>query len=339
MIQQRWLALAFLLAPVPVWAQASFQTLRGNGAVGGGGIAATVSLCLTGATSDVGANVAVICGTHGTNASGGDGAAVTATATAAGQIGPVIDTQGFRSVAYDLTLPAGSSVQFQESASSTSPAWHVVTAYADPASAMVIAASSATLGTYRVPAGARYQRIVAITYAGGSMTAIAQPRLSEIPAPGTISEPQIDLAIRTNDLANASTAPRLQTHEDDLANAASGAVPLYQYLRPISGTPVGGNVVITTSAITAIPAAQSRMRLNLQVQGTGFACASWVTAAPTITVSSMNVATCGGAGAFRLQDGSVLPATQAALPNTALTVIGAAPSAGTLALNLVWDAQ
>ena len=103
---------------------------------------------------------------------------------------------------------------------------------------------------------------------------------------------------------------------------------------PISTTPSGGNYTVTTTATTAIPASSSRLRVGYQLQGTGYACASWVTA--TITISSNTAAaTCTGAGAFLVTAGTTYNSTYPLTNNTAFSIIGATASA----LVLAYDAQ
>ena len=100
-------------------------------------------------------------------------------------------------------------------------------------------------------------------------------------------------------------------------------------------TPTGGNIAITTTPSALIPAiplsAASTYALRYQVQGTGYACVSWVTAAITIS-GNTGAATCGGAGAFLVYglsaDARVAPA---ALPTTAL--YGVAATGATLNLS------
>ena len=110
-------------------------------------------------------------------------------------------------------------------------------------------------------------------------------------------------------------------------------------IKPVLSAPTGGNYAVTTAAATAIAANATRLRWSYQAQGTGYACASWVTASVTIAVSSANVVTCGGAGAFALSAGSAASSSEHAVASTALTIIGAAPTSGTLALNLVYEQQ
>ena len=117
------------------------------------------------------------------------------------------------------------------------------------------------------------------------------------------------------------------------AGAATSALQLLQ------SVPTGGNLTLTTTAQTLIPAA-NRTRWGYQAQGTGWACASWV-ATPTITVSTADVATCGGSGAFLLNANYSASANSApgVTQTTALLVIGAAHNGTTLAASVVWDAQ
>lgn len=107
---------------------------------------------------------------------------------------------------------------------------------------------------------------------------------------------------------------------------------------PVVSAPSGGNVQISTVTSSAIPQSLTRLRWSYQVQGTGYACASWATTTPTISVSASGVVTCGGPGAFALYNGSQAYSSPIAVENTPLTVIGSAGS-GTLALALVWEAQ
>ncbi len=153
------------------------------------------------------------------------------------------------------------------------------------------------------------------------------------------------LFVLSSGVMKAAT-PAAQSKANGIATVCVDANGAFVYCRD-AGTsslvltesaPNGGNVAITTSAATAIPAA-ARLRWSYQAQGTGHACASWVTTAVTIAVSAADVVTCGGAGAFALSPGSLFSSQLGATPTTPLTVIGAAPAGGILALNLAWDAQ
>ena len=92
----------------------------------------------------------------------------------------------------------------------------------------------------------------------------------------------------------------------------------------VQTNPTGGNFQITTTPSTAIPAG-SRQRVGYQTQGTGSACASWVTATISIAGSGSN-AVCSGSGAFLLQPGSTFNTVFPFVPSSALTTVGSAGS-------------
>jgi hypothetical protein len=137
----------------------------------------------------------------------------------------------------------------------------------------------------------------------------------------------------TNGAGNSGPPPKTDSDGWTMVNNCAGSSAA-----PTQSVPVGGNVTLTTSAQVVIPAA-SRRRWSYQAQGTGWACASWVTTAPTISVSAANVATCGGSGSFLVSPGSSANSSDVATPTTPLSVIAAAPNAGTLAMGMAWDAQ
>lgn len=143
-------------------------------------------------------------------------------------------------------------------------------------------------------------------------------------------------------LAPAAAQP-IQAHSYPAGTGSvSGTVPLclgadsQAYPCPLRATPTGGNVVIGTGATTVIPSTTSGASnlLSYQVQGVGYACLSWVTATVTISGSGAS-STCGGAGAFLVTAGSAFTSAQGSVPNTALTAVGAAGAA----LSVAWQAQ
>jgi hypothetical protein len=89
---------------------------------------------------------------------------------------------------------------------------------------------------------------------------------------------------------------------------------------------------ITTSSSVALAASASRWRLSYQVQGSGYACLSWVTATITISANAAS-ATCTGNGAFLVTAMSTSQSVYPATNSTALNVIGA-PGAS---LQIVFD--
>ena len=120
------------------------------------------------------------------------------------------------------------------------------------------------------------------------------------------------------------------------APQASGGYPnVGATLTAVSTTPATiATYTVTTTAGTAIAASSVRQRLSYQVQGSGYGCASWVTATVTISANSAT-AVCTGAGAFLVTTGSVSNFGNYLLPNTVMTVIGATGST----LTIVADAQ
>ena len=99
--------------------------------------------------------------------------------------------------------------------------------------------------------------------------------------------------------------------------------------RPAATTPIGGLVVIGTSATLLIPAYASTGQawgIRYQFQGTGFACISFVSASPVIT-GTTSAATCSP-GAFLVTANSVDNRLTglAPLPKTALWGMAAAGS-------------
>ena len=96
---------------------------------------------------------------------------------------------------------------------------------------------------------------------------------------------------------------------------------------PSRVTPSGGNVAIGGAAAVVIPALASPTTsvyaIRYQVQGVGYACVSWATAAVTITGTD-GTAKCGGAGTFLVTAGSVdARVFPAPIPTTALFGIAA----------------
>lgn len=105
-------------------------------------------------------------------------------------------------------------------------------------------------------------------------------------------------------------------------------------IAPQSFAPSGGVVAVGTTATTAIAANPGRYRVGYQIQGTGYACASWVTATPTIASGTGAAIKCGGSGSFLVTAGST-DTRAGTLPSTALTAIGETGSS----LQVVWEGQ
>lgn len=277
-------------------------------------------------------------------ASPGDGSITTLPAgTGVGTYGPVVDTQGYASVAYSFsTIPAGASIGFQESGNYNSSTgagdWGLVTPLSDSAGALV-SGTGTVPGTYVVARGARWQRLVILTYSSGTIAGTYQPKGSPRPAPGVIQDLATEAALGSSTDTASPTGVTLLALNKSQAQSLNSLLSNGTLINtPASVAWTGGNYTVTASAATAIPALSTRKQLNYQVQGSGTACGSWETTSPTITLLSSGQTVCGGAGAFRLIDGSTSNSQPGAgLPNQPLTVIGLAPSSGTLTLNIAFE--
>ncbi len=105
--------------------------------------------------------------------------------------------------------------------------------------------------------------------------------------------------------------------------------PAWGQARP----PLGGNVAIPSTPGTLIPFAAATLAVRYQVQGTGYACVSWVTASISISGSG-GASKCAGAGAFLVGASSVDARLQNPQPGTPLVGVAAAGAD----LVIVWEA-